>query len=197
MQFTTFALAALSIGSTFAISVPQPKVLLTAVSAAIDGKTAVDTEVAIIQKAVVDTVDNEVIPAVSASLANIKDEVENLKDTVLPIIEDILLPLVASELALLPLLIFDVQCIVTDIKNSFSLLLAELSDDLLHVIKTEVELVIATIEPFITPIVNFANEATKDLSSTSITNINDAVNIIEADLAEVLGPVKTAFDQIY
>ncbi|KAI0152816.1 hypothetical protein GGR57DRAFT_503325 [Xylariaceae sp. FL1272] len=197
MQFTIFALAALSIGSTSAATVPQPNVLLTAVDAASDAKAAVDTEVAIIQKAVDDTVNNEVIPAVNASIANIKVELENLKDTVVPIIEDIVLPLVASELALLPDLINDAQYIVSEIRDSFSLVLAELSDDLLVVMKTEVELVIAIIEPFVTPIVSFANEATKDLSGTSITNIKDAVQILKTDLADILGPIKTAFDQIY
>ncbi|KAI1327264.1 hypothetical protein F5Y16DRAFT_201469 [Xylariaceae sp. FL0255] len=197
MQFTSFALAALSIGSAFAQTTPSdPKILVTAIDAVASAKTAVDNEVAIIQNTVIGTVNNEIIPAINASLCNIEDELTNVINTVVPLIEDIVLPLLASELATLPILVSDVQYIVCECKDSLSLLLGSLSDDLLSLLKTEVALIIATISPFVDPIVSFAQQATSGTSGTSTSDIQASITVIASYVSAIEGPIETAFNQI-
>lgn len=156
MQFTTLTLAAISIVSVVAapsvVARSDPKVLTNAISEVSSTRSAVDTQANIISKflpslfydqvqrqanrftenLIQTTVNNGVIPALQASLSNIASEITSVTSFVTPLVTDVTLPLVQSEVDNLPGFVADVRCIAGDVQDVANAILAALSQRMLR-----------------------------------------------------------------
>ncbi|KAI3324646.1 hypothetical protein HD806DRAFT_534112 [Xylariaceae sp. AK1471] len=200
MQFTTFALAALSIGSAFAAPTAvvrsDPKILTSAISAVSDAKSAVDSQVAIIDNLVQTTVNDATVPALKASLKNIAAEISSVTKLVVPLVTGVVLPLAEEELANLPGFVGNVRDIELEIQVTVNLILARLPSATLSLVKTELVLVVATVNPFVTPVTTFANAAIAGTSGPSTDSVRTAIAAIQSILAQILGPITVALQKI-
>ncbi|KAI0204948.1 hypothetical protein F4808DRAFT_315620 [Astrocystis sublimbata] len=201
MQFFTFALAALSVGSVLSAptttpTVPEPKVLTSAISAVSSSKSNVDTQVAIIKKFVDVTVNDAAIPALKSSLNNIASEIATATKFVVPLVTDVVLPLAEQELANVPGFVGNVKAIAADVEYTANLLLANLSKQTLLLVKTEVLLVLATIDPFVKPVAQFANAAVKGTSGPSTVVIGTTVATTQEISGRISGPITSAYNKL-
>ncbi|KAJ2999211.1 hypothetical protein NUW58_g66 [Xylaria curta] len=200
MQFTTLALAVLSIGSVFGaptvVARSDPKILTSAISAASGSKTAVDTQVAIIKNLVQTTVNSAAIPAIRASLRNIAAEIASVTTFVVPLVIDVALPLAQQELDNLPGFVGNAKGIAADVESTANLILAGLSQQSLLLVKTEALLVLATVSPFVQPITVFANSAIVGTSGPSTEIVGTTIATTQDIAGRIQGPITAAFVKV-
>ncbi|KAI1753960.1 hypothetical protein F4782DRAFT_528890 [Xylaria castorea] len=200
MYFHTLALAALSIGSAFSapttVAGSDPKILTSAISAVADTKTAVDNQVAITKNLVLNTVNNEVVPALKASLNNIATEINNVVQFVTPLVTNVILPLAEQEFNNIPGFVANVKSISADVEVTVNLILANLPQDLLILVKSEVQLVLDAVYPFARPVILFANSAITGTSGSVTVAITATVVSIQDSVARIQGPLTDAVSKI-
>ncbi|KAI0550660.1 hypothetical protein F4679DRAFT_594567 [Xylaria curta] len=200
MYFRTLALAALSIGSVFAVPTAvtgsNPKILTSAIGAVADAKIAVDTQAAITKNLVIGTVNDEVVPAVKASLNNIAGELQNLVDFVKALATGVILPLADAELNNIPGFVADVESISADIQVTVNLILANLPAELLVLVKHELLLVLAAVDPFVLPVLQFANAAITGTSGSVTVTVSATIVQTQVIIAQVDGPIYAAVNKI-
>ncbi|KAI1735339.1 hypothetical protein F4680DRAFT_453032 [Xylaria scruposa] len=200
MYFRTLALAAISIGSVFAaptaVTGSDPKILTSAISAVADAKIAVDAQAVITQNFVNGTVNDEVVPAVKASLNNIAGELQNLVDFVKALATGVILPLADAELNNIPGFVADVKSISADIQVTVNLILANLPAELKVLIKHELLLVLAAVDPFVLPVLQFANAAITGTSGSVTVTVSATIVQTRVIVAEIDGPIYAAVNKI-
>ncbi|KAI0975364.1 hypothetical protein F4678DRAFT_324105 [Xylaria arbuscula] len=199
MQFSTLALAALSIGSVLGapatIARSDPKALSNAIIAASDTKSAVDTQVVIIRN-LVQSANSAAISAIRASLQNIAAEISTATKFAVPLVTDVALPLAQQEFDNLPGFVGNVKDIAADVESTANLLLGNLSQQSLSLLKTEALLVIATIDPFVSPVTRFATSAITGTSGPSTAIIGSTIATTQDIAARIQGPITAAFNKI-
>ncbi|KAI3342338.1 hypothetical protein F4824DRAFT_198127 [Ustulina deusta] len=200
MQFATLTLAALSIGSVLGsptvIGLSEPKVLTSAIGAVSNSKSAVDTQLVIIQNLVQTTVNDAAIPALRASLNNIAAEITSVTNFVVPLVTDVALPLAQQELDNLPGFVTNVKGIAGDVQYTANFILANLSQQTLLLVKTEVLLVLATINPFVQPVIQFASSAIVETSGPSTNTIAVTIATTQDIASQIQGPITAAFNKL-
>ncbi|KAJ8109922.1 hypothetical protein ONZ43_g6010 [Nemania bipapillata] len=200
MQFTTLTLAAISIVSAIAapsaVARSDPKILTSAISEVSDTRSAVDNQVAIIKNLVQTTVNSAVVPALQASLQNIAGEITSVTSFVKPLVTDVALPLAQAELDNLPGFVADVQAIAGDVQDAANVILAGLSQQTLGLVKSEVLLVLATVNPFVQPVIQFANSAIVGASGPSTDSVQTAVATTQVIVGQIVGPITAAYTKI-
>ncbi|KAI0861796.1 hypothetical protein F4860DRAFT_513589 [Xylaria cubensis] len=199
MYFRTLALAALSIGSVFAaptaVTGSDPKILTSAIGAVADAKIAVDTQADITKNLVIGTVNNEVVPAVKASLNNIYEELQSLVSFVNDLLS-IIEPLAEAEFNNIPGFVADVESISADVQVTVNLILANLPAELLVLVKHELLLVLAAVDPFVLPVLQFANSVIAGTSGSVTVTVSATVVKTQVIVAQVDGPIYTAVSKI-
>jgi hypothetical protein len=134
MQFFKLALAVASIGSAVAAPTPAPiqetrdTTVVSSVYTAVSGlSTLVGAELSSISTSVVGVVvDDTVVPVVNDALANIVTEVNGVIAVVTPLINDIVFPLVAGELADIPEILIEVHGIIGNITTTLTGVVSDL-----------------------------------------------------------------------
>ncbi|KAI0867488.1 hypothetical protein GGS24DRAFT_485458 [Hypoxylon argillaceum] len=200
MQFTTLTLAAISIVSVVAapsvVARSDPKVLTNAISEVSSTRSAVDTQANIIKNLIQTTVNNGVIPALQASLSNIASEITSVTSFVTPLVTDVTLPLVQSEVDNLPGFVADVRCIAGDVQDVANAILAALSQQTLTLVSAEVLQVLATINPFVQPVLQFANSALVGTSGPSTNIVQTTLATIQSIESQIVGPITVAYTKV-
>ncbi|KAI0183961.1 hypothetical protein EV127DRAFT_474737 [Xylaria flabelliformis] len=200
MYFRTLALAALSIGSVFAaptaVTGSDPKILTSAIGAVADAKIAVDTQADITKNLVIGTVNNEVVPAVKASLNNIAGELQKLVSFVDALLTGIVLPLAEAEFNNIPGFVADVESISADVQVTVNLILANLPAELLVLVKHELLLVLAAVDPFVLPVLQFANSVIAGTSGSVTVTVSATVVRTQVIAGQIDGPIYTAVSKI-
>ncbi|KAI0474443.1 hypothetical protein F4859DRAFT_522068 [Xylaria cf. heliscus] len=195
MQFTTFALAALSIGSVFAApptKVRRDPVLDTAISAINSVETAVASQVAIINTALQGTINNQAITAIQGSLTNIGNVISSATSDVAPLVTDVALPLAQDELDSLPGLLASANETVTDLKTSFSGIANTLTGLTGILVKAQAAAVLSTVNPFVTPITQFADSAIDGITDPVVPIVESTLGDISGIVDDLLGPILDA-----
>ncbi|KAI0435806.1 hypothetical protein F4803DRAFT_573778 [Xylaria telfairii] len=200
MHFNTLTLAVLTIGSVFAapaiVAPSDPKVLTNAISAVSDSKSVVDTQTVIIRNLVQTTVNDAAIPAIRASLRNIATEISSVTRFVVPLVTGVALPLAQQELDNVPGFVGNAKDIAADVESTANLLLASLSQQALLLVKTEVLLALATINPFVQPVAQFATLAISGTSGPSTDTIRTTVATTQDIAGRIQGPITEAFTKL-
>jgi len=66
----------------------------------------------------------------------------------------------------------------------------------LSLVKTELVLVVATVNPFVTPVTTFANAAIAGTSGPSTDSVRVTTTAIQNIVAQILGPITAALQKI-
>ncbi|KAI0554529.1 hypothetical protein F4679DRAFT_299447 [Xylaria curta] len=191
MQFTTFALAALSIGSVFAVPstvVRRDTILDTAISAVNTAETAVASEVAIIKNAVQGTVNT---PAIQGSLTNIATTISGATSAVTSLV-NVALPLTQAELNSLSGLVTSVDNIASDVESAVNDVVNNVTGLSGLLVKAQALAVLSTINPFVQPVTQFANSAISGITDPVVSTIQSTLTSITSTVSALLGPILTA-----
>ncbi|KAI1745125.1 hypothetical protein F4680DRAFT_467320 [Xylaria scruposa] len=192
MQFATFALAALSIGSVFAAPptvVRRDAVLDAAISAVNTAQTAVASEVVIINNAVQGTLN---LPVIQGSLTNIANAISSATSAVTPLVTDVALPLTNAELSQLSGLVTSVEDIANNVKTAANDVINNVTGLSGILVRAEAVVVINTIGPFVTPVTQFANSAIAGVTDPIVSTIQSTLTTITSTVSSLLGPILTA-----
>ncbi|KAI1288703.1 hypothetical protein F5Y03DRAFT_404530 [Xylaria venustula] len=199
MQFSTLALAVLSIGSVLGapatMTRSDPKVLANAIIAASDTKTAVGTQVVII-KNLVQSANSAAVSGIRASLQNIAAEISSATKFAVPLVTDVALPFAQQEFDNLPGFVGNVKDIAADVESAANLLLGNLSQQSLLLVKTEALLALATVNPFVQPVTQFAASAITGTSGPSTTIISSNIATAQDIAGQIQGPITAAFTKV-
>ncbi|KAI1506342.1 hypothetical protein F5X99DRAFT_215 [Biscogniauxia marginata] len=198
MKFTSFALAALSLGTAFAApAAPQVDSRgLLVVGQATQQVTTVETQVVqqITQITTVITSTKDV-SVLRVALKDLSVQINVLLNDLQPVLS-LQLPLITAELLNLPGLLEHVLTIVQKVVNVVGAITGQLTDDLVKTLQPELQLVLGAIKPVKTLVVPFGqNVAAKGTQSVEITRIlsitNELDGLLSGVLATLLGIVGT------
>ncbi|KAI1765199.1 hypothetical protein GGR53DRAFT_279144 [Hypoxylon sp. FL1150] len=206
MRFTSFALAAFSMGSALAApAVHQPharavEILSTATTTVSTVKTTVEGELQSVSKLVVSiggaANSTALVPQLEQSLLSIAGEVTKIVGSVLPIITEGVPTLAEDELNNLPDLLNNVLSIANGLQSTATQIVNGVGADVLKAIKPELQLALSTVEPIAKPIISLALGAVGDITSPLVTEVNGLVGDIENVTGSILSPVTDLVSKI-
>ncbi|CAJ2511322.1 Uu.00g069470.m01.CDS01 [Anthostomella pinea] len=192
MQFTSFVVAALSVGSAFAAPAPATRdiqIVDTALSAVSSIKALVEAELSSIESVVQNAVGQDVVPILEKTLGNVGQEVSSLLTVVLPLVTKDVLPLAENEIANVPALLNEVLSIVDGILGMAEDLVEKLVPDVLAIVKPELSFVLNTVIPVVKPVLKFATSAVGDVVTPVAKEVTGLVGQVDSVASGILKPI--------
>ncbi|KAI1826846.1 hypothetical protein F4861DRAFT_17667 [Xylaria intraflava] len=195
MQFTTFAVAALSMGSAIA----QPLTGLvgfTDVTAAVSqARTLVQTEVTTIQTLAQGDINNITISKIQQSLLNVGQTVNGLVKPVVSLAGVNTTPLTQGQITAVPALLQDVQKIVVGTQTIAKSVASGQQKDSLSQVQSELQFVLGPVSLIGNNVVSFATAAVP-ATSTVFVQVQSLLGGLQPLLAGLLAPVTAILGQI-
>ncbi|KAI0018221.1 hypothetical protein F4780DRAFT_781524 [Xylariomycetidae sp. FL0641] len=187
MQFKSFAIAALSLGSAIAAPATQQssardlQVLTTAVSSVSTVKTTVTHEVQQVTSLInVDASVDINITLVENLLEGVGKEVASLLDIVEGLVGGLVLPLAEDEITKVLGLVKDVHTIIGGVKDMSTGVVHSAPQQIVTSVKPELQFVISSVQPLV-----------KQLKVTVFTLIGDVVAPVVDEVQSLLSEVET------
>ncbi|KAI2611158.1 uncharacterized protein GGS25DRAFT_184190 [Hypoxylon fragiforme] len=200
MRFSSFALAAFSLGSAFAapaVQQTEPRALeiLASVSTTIENtKAVVDVELkSLLNLALNVTVTTNLVPQLEQTILAIVGDVNQIVSVVGPLVNQGTLNLVEAELQGLPVLLQNVLGLTTNIQSTVQQVISHLGQDQLQAVQPELQLLLSSVEPAVKPLISFALGAVANITGDLNIQVNNVVgllqNVLKGLLPTVLGVV--------
>ncbi|KAI0453084.1 hypothetical protein F5B21DRAFT_526313 [Xylaria acuta] len=180
MQFTTFALAAFSLGSAIAAPVVGDLPAFTdALTAVGNVKTIVETQVATITTLTQGTPAGDSVTKIEASLLTVGQNVNGLLGPLLALANNPAAPISASQLSSVPQLVSDCQAIVEGVRTVGKTVVKGLGQDALNQVQPELQWVLSTAGPVVKPLVSF--------TTTAVPGTSAVFEQVNSGLAQIQG----------
>ncbi|KAI8634392.1 hypothetical protein F5Y19DRAFT_210109 [Xylariaceae sp. FL1651] len=201
MQFTTFAIAALSLGSAIAAPAAnkvEARGLLAlddALSAVGNVKVIVSQQVTTVTTLVQGTPAGDAVTKIEASLLTVGQSVSGLLSPVLALTNNAATPLTQGQISSVPQLVADCQAVVASIQTLGKTVVNGLGQDALDQIQPELQWVLSTAGPVVKPVVSFATTAVPGTSpvigevQTGVASLQKLANGLLAPVNAILGGV--------
>ncbi|GAP93118.1 hypothetical protein SAMD00023353_10700030 [Rosellinia necatrix] len=188
MQFTTFALAALSMGSTIAAPALGLVSFDNALAYTGNVKTIVEEQVTKITTVFSGTPAENAVTQVQGSLLIIGQNVNGLVGPLVALGNDATTPLTQGQLASVPQLVSDCQAIVSGIKTIGKTVVGGLSEDGLNQVQPELQWVLSAAGPVVRPVVAFTTTNVPG-STAVLQKVNGAVGKLQDTANSLIVPV--------
>lgn len=202
MQFSTLALAALSMGSAIAapalsglpvdlpvgdlpVGLPAFDDVLSSVG---NVKTIVDEQVTTVTTLFKGTPAGDATEQVQTVLLTVGQNVNGLINPVLALGNNVATPLSKGQLESLPQLVQDCQAIVAGLKTIGKTVVGGLGQDGLNQVQPELQWVLSTAGPLVRPVVSFATTSVPG-SGAVVEQVNSAVGELQGVANGLLAPV--------
>ncbi|KAI8953701.1 hypothetical protein F4801DRAFT_536309 [Xylaria longipes] len=196
MQFTTFALAAFSLGSAIAAPVVDGLPAFTdALSAVGNVKTLVATQVTTINTLTQGTAAGDAVTKIEASLLTIGQNVNALLPSILGLANNAATPLSQGQLSSVPQLVSDCQAIFESVQTVGKTIVKGLGQDALNQVQPELQWILSTAGPVVKPLVSFTTTAVPGTSAvfeevnTTLAQIQGLANNLLIPVNGLLGGV--------
>ncbi|KAI0447611.1 hypothetical protein F4803DRAFT_270639 [Xylaria telfairii] len=183
MQFTTFALAALSMGSAIALPVVDGLPAFgDALSVVGNVKAIVQTQVATITTLTKSTQAGETVTKIEASLLTVGQSVNSLLPGLLTLANSPTSALSQKQIAAVPQLVSDCQAIFASVQSVGKTVVSGLPQTALNQVQPELQWVLSTAGPVVKPLLSFTTSAVPVTSSvyeqvaTSIAEVQEIAN---------------------
>jgi len=197
MQFTKFALAALSIGSAFAVpaqrlagrgddQVADAASVAKVTTVTTTCKSNIDAQIAQLNVLIAANITQAQIPTVQGLLMTLGGELQTIQSTVEPMNDNCVSALISSELTAVKGLLSDVRLAIESLETTLQTLIEGLPSSLAPFLQAEINFVTLQIQSIADPITNFASCLLGDLAGPLVDDVLGVVNNVELLAGDVL-----------
>ncbi|KAI0181589.1 hypothetical protein GGR52DRAFT_45119 [Hypoxylon sp. FL1284] len=197
MRFSSFVLAAFSMGSALAAPATHQQnaraleVLTTATSTLASVKTNVEGELQSISKLVLNVNANTttLVPQLEQSLLGVVGEVTKVVGTILPLVKDGVPALAEDQLSAVPTVLNGVLSLANGIKSTSQQVVDKAHPDVVKAVQPELQLVLSTVQPIVKPIITLALGVVGEVTGPVVGEVQGLVGDIENVAGGILSPI--------